>query len=521
MAKFDQELLKKHHFWFLFVPIVIGLVIAWSGLFFVVADDCTDKTTKNESEVNKTKQNQAQPRKTLDVFKEQLTELDKKKLVFWKDGWEKEKDVFVWPSGYSKDQLEVVKNLKFGDDIPDTASVRSQFAPKIYLDEYEQLIKTLQPMQFKDNDPKSVLTRDQQWGTTADSEDMWLAMEDLWVQRELLLAVHKVNVTAATLQKIASPDGKDDPKHRWFKNRTWELELWIDEQKGNRVLKGKLKNVSQRLQVMGVGNVMKLEVDLKLAGGKPFVFEVQGTTLEAGQKEPMLVQTIKDHAIPPELNVTEIAGVRQVFDARTVPVKRIDVIALGKLCDRNKDMPLRASLMSNILIKKERETNPPKTAAPPPGADTPPPAEGSVQPILSGDSPQSQNKLRRYRYLDVIVAKPPGQDKEVEQMRRMPVGIVVITDQSYMNDILDALLNIRLRMQLAQVEYTRFHETVDYRPNASGGATMPAPGAFGSTPTNSRDDQFSANLLQLSVYGVMSLYDTYDDKLSKQAPVKK
>ncbi len=523
MAKFDQELLKKHHFWFLFIPIAIGLAIAWIGLISVVDDDVRAQSDKNEASVKGTSKNQAQARKTLDEFKVQLTELDKKKLVLWKDGWEKEKGVFVWPSGYSNEQLDVLKNLKFGDNIPDTASVRGQFAPKIYLDEYERLVKTLQPMQFRENNWKAVLTREgpngQNWGNRPDSEDMWLAMEDLWVQRELLMAVHRVNVAAAVLKKAPGPDGKDDPKHRWFRNRTWELELWIDNQNGARVLKGKLKNISPRLQVMGIGNSMKLEVEMK-PEGKSFTFEVQETSLDGGQKEPMLVTTIKNHTIPPDWKIDEIAEVRQVFDARTVPVKRIDVVALGKPCDRNKDMPLRACLMSNDLIKKEIAANPQKPAAPADPA-APTPDQPDAQPLPTGQAPKSQDKLLRYRYLDVIAAPPAGQTKDVEQMRRLPVGLVLITDQSYMKDILEELVNITLRLQLVQVEWTRFHDAVDYQFNVAGSPAMPAPGIPGSSPTNSRDDQFSANLMQLSVYGVMSLYDTFDEKQAKQTPAKK
>ena len=38
MAKFDAEMMKKQHFWLLFIPVLIGLFLAWIGLFFGVAD---------------------------------------------------------------------------------------------------------------------------------------------------------------------------------------------------------------------------------------------------------------------------------------------------------------------------------------------------------------------------------------------------------------------------------------------------------------------------------------------------
>jgi len=533
MAKIDKEMLRKHHFWFMFIPITIGLIIAWCGLVFGVVDDIDAKLTDNNKQAKNAKA-QAQPRKTLDVFQGQLTELDKKKLVLWKDGWEKQKDIFAWPSGYSHDQLEVVQKYKFGEEIPDTNSVRSQFAEaKVYPAEFKKLVDTLEPMQFKslsdtstrDENWKAVLRyeHDQNWGRTPDSEDMWLAMEDLWVQRELLLAVHKVNVAAAALKQAPSPDGKDDPKHRWFKNRTWELEMWIDEEKGGkRVLKGKLKNISPRLQVMGVGNVMQMEVEMK-PEGKKFLFEVQETAIEAGQKDPMLITTIPGHYIPPELKITEIAAVRQIFDVRTIPVKEIDDVYLGYKCDRNSYMPLRANLMSlkrlRALIKENQSAAAAAALSTPtdPAAPPPPPSDDPnsvVATVANGFSPRSSCNLRRYRYLDVILAKAPGQDIEVEQMRRLPIGLVLVTDQSYMNEILESLVDIKLPLQLVQVESTRFHGSVDYSKTGA-----PSPGGlnpFGASPASSRDDQFSANLMQLSVYGVISLYDPYDEKPAKK-----
>jgi hypothetical protein len=72
----------------------------------------------------------------------------------------------------------------------------------------------------------------------------------------------------------------------------------------------------------------------------------------------------------------------------------------------------------------------------------------------------------------------------------------------------------------------RFHDTVDYNFNAvstPSGTVSPTPpiplagiGSPGSTPGNSRDDQFSANLMYLTIYGVVSLYDAYEEKPAKK-----
>ena len=513
--KFDKELVKKHHFWFLFIPILIALLVAWIGLFALAADDISVKENKNDDDKKKSPYDKQKPRKTLDVYDVQLKELDTKRYDWWKKGWEAQKDLYVWPSGYGPEQAQFLKEFRFGDQIRDEKNVHELFAfedQKVYLNEYKQLAAQLEPMQFRDS-WRTVLHRDQQdWAKRPDSEDMWLAMEDLWVQREILLAVHKVNAEAAAFKMDSPKNGaKDDPKHRTFRNRTWEVELWIEDDKGNRVVKGKLKNISERLQMLGIGNVMVLEIDLK-PGGK-IQFEVQGTPLEAGLTEPMVIKTLKSHTLHSEMKVNEIASVKQKFDTRTVPVKRIDYLEIGRagLSDRhnsglmkNSDgnpledpWRIRMSSFSEEQAKKEKKGDAPPAGA---GAPLPTPGPGATPAGSSKQLPtwpsQSQDKLERFRYLD-----------RTEQLRRMPVGLVVITDQMYMDDINESLVNMKLLpMQLTQLEWNRFHDAVEYGPKPMG---ADRPSGAGSSPTNSRDDQFSANLMQMSVYGVVSLYEPY------------
>ena len=48
-AKLDKEMLKKQHFWLLLIPVVIGLLLAWVGLFVGVADATDTKKSENEA----------------------------------------------------------------------------------------------------------------------------------------------------------------------------------------------------------------------------------------------------------------------------------------------------------------------------------------------------------------------------------------------------------------------------------------------------------------------------------------
>jgi len=513
-AKIDKEMLKKHHFWVLFAPVALFLLIAFYGLMFDVSENITAKQKDNDTK-KKTLAAAAkpQPRKTIDEYGVQVGQLDSQRNVLWKEGWNQQKDIYIWPKGYTDEQRSVVANLRFGELIPEkTASVRDQFrADRVYAEEYKELVKTIEPMQFRES-WDTLLRYVKAWGNIPSSEDIWLAMEDFWIQRELLMAVHQVNANAARF--TLDEKSKDTPAKRKFRSRFWEADLQIADYKGKQTLRGKLKNISDRLLVMGNGNTMKLNVVLS---GRLFVFEVQGDPVESGAE--LDIKPLLKHTIPPDWKPTSIDSVEQVFDSRTVPVKRIDFVRLGWLSDRNKDLPLKMAKFSEEAAKKEagaasttsdagREGSAQPT--PNPGSPGLPAAPGVVLP------PLSQNKLERNRYIDAT-----------EQIRRMPFGIVVITDQSFMKDIIEQILGLKLRVQMTQVNTIRFHGTLNYnQPGAGGtgdgeGGGVRQPGA-GQGPTNNREDQFSANLMELTIYGIVSMYERFaDEKPVGKGPIKK
>jgi hypothetical protein len=454
----------------------------------------------------------------------------------WKQGWDEQKDIFVWPAGYTEKQLAVVKDRKYGDPIPETDQTRRQFRePEVYHAEYKKLIEELEPMQFRDSWQR-VLRYQEQFRLLPDYEDMWLAMEDLWVQRTLLLAIRDVNARAAEFKKVAPADGKDNPKHRLFQSRNWLLDLELVEKDNKRTLVGSLKNISPRLQVMGVGNKMILKVWLARDAKTPFEFLVEGTSVEAGAT--LKIKSIDKHEIPVDWRVTELARVEQQFDLRTVPIKRVEHFVLGKLSDRNNGWSLKMAKFSDKEAQKDAKS----AASPTSGSLSGPMGSGTMGPMLTGMGPgvgpasgdanqpaansKSQNGLERVRYVDVT-----------DQVRRMPLGIALVTDQSYMNDILEALARTKLRLQITQVHWSRYHKELNY--NSGGSPASPASGMvgsdgrppfagsglgmgsdYGSAPTTSREDQFSANLLELQIYGIISLYEKFreDGKQPEKKP---
>ena len=154
-AKFDSALLKKHHFWFLLIPVGIAFLLAWIGLFFSVPDATSATQTKQESKMKEQKAKNAKARATIAAYTKQVDVLNEQRTRLWAKAWEDQKSIFVWPEGFNTKQHSVVRNLKFGAEIPNTVdkgNVRDQFRDKsIYEEEYRRLIKELAPMQFRTN----------------------------------------------------------------------------------------------------------------------------------------------------------------------------------------------------------------------------------------------------------------------------------------------------------------------------------------------------------------------------------
>ena len=393
-AKFDKEALKKHHFWFLLVFVVIGLLLAWVGLFWEVPGATLATKDEQEKKKQSLKRIQGKPRVLKDKFNNQVVELQKLRENMWRTAWNEQKDLYFWPAkqprgennpfnvldppraffleqdthGFSEKQLAVVANRKFGEDIPNRDGVRDQFRnAEIYEATYKKIVADLQPMQFRDDNWQNVLRFVPKWGQMPTSEEVWLAMEDLWVQRELLMRVHQVNLNAAKFARTSDLAGAlaggaagtrvEKPGTRTFRSRIWQLDLQLVDEGSKRVLKGSLKNLTNRLQVLGVGNVLKLKVWVNdPAKSRFFPFEIEGVSVPAGDvpnKNPLVIKPTAAHEIPDDWQPRDIFKVEQVFDARTVPVKRIEHLEIGRLSDRNYALPMRMTPFSEAAAAKD------------------------------------------------------------------------------------------------------------------------------------------------------------------------
>jgi hypothetical protein len=335
------------------------------------------------------------------------------------------------------------------------------------------------------------------------SEDVWLAIEDFWVQKEMLNALSGVNKDLAKLQKpselpknhpyfsLPKEDPrsiKDDPRERTFIGRTWRVDLKIESRPAGPFLTGTITNLTSRLQPFNATSELVLNVWLSATeGAKPFRFAIEGTAVEGGKTEP--IKPIEKKHLVLEGQVTELFRVEQVFDTRTAPVKRLDRMALGFVASKHSHAELQMPAFSAKAAEEDVAAagmgagGPMGPAGPmgPPGPIAGMGGPGPGGPFGAGaaatDTGLTYNGLARKRYVSLT-----------GQVRAMPLGLVVVTDQAFVQDVLTAVVNSRLRFQNVQSHMARFHGSLSYASSAPAGGglfglgSMPMSGPTGGGP---------------------------------------
>ena len=606
-----NDTLKKHHFWILLGLVPLFVLIAVLVVTSSVGAEIDKKAAEIKTAEDSLKGKNPKSDKLLGVLDILTEKVKKKKTSLWEQNWERQAPIYTWPKFNPQLQAVEKANLTFGEKIPEENFTRDQFKlPEVYLAEYSNENKALKqpatrgmalsvaPTEFRGGWDRVLrhVTKTG-WGPGApSSEQIWLLMEDIWVQRSLLDAVRSVNTQFGAFTRVEfKPDGKtvvDDPRRRRFESRTWAVELEVKEKDSKTVLTGRLINLTNRLQLMGMNNTMILKVWLtKGKEVRPFEFKIGSEflpgvgALKPDGKTPANVLDIvptEDHIIPPSLavggvNTIEIDRVEQVFDTRTVPVRRIEALALGFTDSRHAGSQLVMPRVTDVLFKgfKEGETTGGNTTGLPAGMGdssivppggmgmtgldgrTPGGSDASTDSTLSGGGTlETRIDANRKRYIQVT-----------DQVRRMPVAIAVIVDQAHMQEVLLAFANSPLRFQITQVTWKRFRDklggtstgfgtgsTSDPDVELSGrgdiGALGPPPGMGGigigprpmpggtdilppgsplgppggmgimnpyspasGTVTTVSESQLTSGLVELSVYGIVSLYEKYSPEV--------
>lgn len=637
---------KKHHFWILFGLAPLFTLIGACTMTSSVGGKIDEKQGAIKSALDAlTKKGNPKPKSLLSEAEKALAEVGQKKDLLHKFNWDRQKGMYEWPAG-SPTKLKPIEklNLKFGDPLPNTEGEFDEFRePAVYLNEYSSLrgkdlkkdakgtgmADRIAPTQFLGG-WQARLRYVSDWKEGAiDPNEVWLAMEDVWVQRSLLSAIKAVNDDSAEFRRAKReangtytvdptfddrgnkldggrtvPTPAEEKTKAAFRSRTWAVELEVVTEGTARRLAGKLVNLTDKLQLLGNGNTMKLNVWFsKAPTAQPLEFKIGGeylagfgaTKRENGADVPaneMAVVPLGDHIIPVALQGAdfEIARVEQVFDARTVPIKRVDGLALGYLDSRS----AAAALKQPEFIK-----DPP---AAPGGADMgmgPMGAPMGMGPVVGGPAvggpavggpggggataptgaivgPLSNKQLLEFtkkRYLDIT-----------KEVRRMPVAVVLVVDQSYIQDVLLAFSNSPLRFQITQLTWTRFRGAlagtaattggtgpggdIDFSGGSSGitgsfdpdamrpgrpfgpgpggpgpigpgpmgpgpiGPGPMGPGPIGPGPMGPgfegnqsqgavSESQITSGLVELSIYGIVSLYEKYVDPKEAEAAKEK
>jgi len=577
-AKLDKETMKKQHFWLLLIPLFVGLLLAWLGLFFGVADATEEQANKNAEEKKKVDNAKAQSKKMLELYDKRKEELFGLRTQRWEEMWKAQQPIYQWPEALPEELVAKVQNMKFGADITDP---RFKDAYRdLGMKGYEDLAKEAAPIQFA-GDWRTALRTVPAWKRNPESEDIWLAAEDYWVQKELIDALVGVNKEAAKFrrptdfaEKDRRPEWKNDPKERTFIGRTWQLDLKLVDTPDGPSIQGFITNLTPRLQPFNANGALEFNVWLVDgdADARPFLFAVEGTSQEGGKREPIKFVPAK-HTIR-EGRVVELARVEQVFDPRTAPVKRVDRVALGALSDRQRQAELQMTAFSTKAVETEAAAAGAASGAgagtgvspmggsalgPPPGMMPGPGGPGGPGGMGTATSTDfTYNGLARRRYVNIT-----------GQVRAMPIGLVVVADQGFVQDVLTALANSKLRFQTAQTTLARFRGTLSYLPQSPGfpsgppsgmppmgegavgsappgppvpggprpggprpggpgpgsagmvgpgmmGPGMFGPGMFGGAPMNSSDDQTAGNLIEVTVFGIAALYEKFDAAAAKK-----
>jgi hypothetical protein len=572
-AKLDKEMLKKQHFWLLLIPVVIGLLLAWIGLFVGVSSATEEKEKANDAAKQEIDRATAQSREVLKLYDKRKDELYKLRMQRHKEMYDLQQSVYEWPKSLGEDQIAKVKELKFGADISDQSFLNT-FRDH-YAKEYDTLVSDVAPMQFAGG-WYTVLRHVSKWNRNATPEDVWLASEDFWVEREMIRSLARVNVDAAKLVPRTPPEA--GLRKRAFASRTWELTLQMTDKSNGVALEGTIRNLTPRLQPYNVNNELVFNVWLSDdPSAKPFQFVVEGASLEGGKTEP--IKFVEKRHIVFEGNPRGLYRVEQVFDVRTAPVKRLDKLALGYLSARHNQAELQMSAFSDKEAAADKDTAP--AAGGPGGGGGPggPPPMGAAPsgPAVAGAGVSAPggglggaaagdftfNNLARRRYIS-----------RTDQVRAMPIGLTVIADQSYVQDVLTAVANCKLRFQTVQTHIERFRGSLAYSPSSSGDGApafpgmpgmpggppprgggeddrpigpagppvagsgmgpgvfpgfpsvpgLPAfPGSFpgfgGSMPRSSNEDQVATNLVAISMYGITTLYEKFEPPADKDKKV--
>jgi hypothetical protein len=541
--KVDKELLVKQHFWVLlaaYTPMVfLALVLLWTSVAAAI-DKKADEIKKLKEKVAAASKN-ARNTYWIDAMGEKAQKLADQKNKVWNNVWIGQSGMFSWPQGLVA-AYPTLAQMDYGEELS-TPDLRDKYVNDLkwsYRKQLDDLVTVVQPVdskgegvvQFQGGDWKNVVHYVPKWigresQSVPSSQEIWLAQEDYWVQRELLQVVRDTNDGVAIYEKApeAPKLAAGEIDRQIFVNPRWKLDITLERNQ----IRWQITNRTARHQQLGG---LKFRLKLQQATHELFV---DGEPLGPNQTSKVGF----DKKFKSFQGLRGIDAVEQILDWKTAPIKRIDKIALAQHAHSTIGQALLPFPGFVTEAEKEAATASPAPAGPNgPGANAmraPPPMgpNGPAGPYGPGARTSAGNELglEKNRYLDVS-----------PQVRRMPIGMVMVVDQAYTQDVLATFAKSRLRFQITQVEWKRYRGSIQPpllddgpegpRPVRPGIATVPRPPVVPVRPVgpmgpmgpmgrpmirpdaaqDADNEEDSSNLVELAVYGITSLYHRYPPK---------
>jgi hypothetical protein len=510
--KVDKEALKKNRFW-------IGLggfVFVWLiGLIWALCSG--NSSAKANWENAKRDVTQQLPNAKTAAWQEPWNAhgslFRKKKDTAWELAWNMQQRIYNWPEGMPAKLL--FPDDTWGPDQETDQNARSEYRNTFYTNQYKELKnrELVKPVQFLDG--FEAVFPPQPWNDrrAPTREECWLAQEDFWVRKEMLLCVRDALNAVARMEEdtgvkeVAPKEGapKDAARHSRWHNSNWELDLVLEP--GGRVISGKskIKNLSEKTLLLADPRTSrgiffrvfpaKFGRDGKpvLENGKmvpdleaPYYrLEVAGEPLAPGRDTDFKEDTRVD-----TFNFGRPFFVYQEFTWDTSPIRRLDLLALGKHSHRTHTAGLKIRPDLKRLDEPQEEAKPgtapgrpgtPGTASPGAASPAPTAMPGKGMPtagasvggpgapgMTSGQQPEDVTKVNsipRERYMHVT-----------DQCRHLPIVLRVVLDESHIHELLAAVVNSRLRVQVTQIQLVQAEDVKYTPPTGSEASTPEAPG---------------------------------------------
>jgi len=372
-------------------------------------------------------------------------------------------------------------------------------------------------------------------------KEVWLAQEDLWIQREMYRIIREANDMVA---RCTGRGGEDKAATYTFKNPNYEFKMKFD---GEDKLVVIAKNNQPRRQKLDVWLRIRFnKSDNPQISTEKVIVADEPLDPPGGKEDQRTVVVNLDRS---GIQRTGIYSVEQVLTWETAPVKRLDEIAIGTglqggMAHSHRTIAVGSKPYRPEDAKKEAVA---ADGADPMGGNLPAPMMMPMGGGFGGDQFGNQqanvgvNGVLFDRYIEVT-----------EQSRRVPVGVALIVDQDHIDRVLTAFNNSKMRFLTTQVLINRYPNSV--RPQLfgqkagidgdspggappmlpfmpmGGGGLFPMGGGIGEFPmggfgmpgagmTGSSGEELENNV-ELVIYGIATLYERYPKRKIEVAPKK-